>query len=66
MEKASGLEDEFLRIVGGALQVSLTGEVFTGCSWGIRKLYICIGYMSGMYRVCVGNRTKGTGRVGKV
>ena len=31
-----------------------TGEVFTGYSWGIRRLYICIGYVSGMYRVCVG------------
>ena len=40
--------------------LSLTGEVFTGYSWGIRRLYICIGYVSGMYRVCVGKVSKDT------
>ena len=40
--------------------LSLTGEVFTGCSWGIRRLYICIGYVSGMYR----ERVEGDGARG--
>ena len=24
-----------------------------GYSWGIHGIYVCIGYVSGMYRVCV-------------
>ena len=35
-----------------------------GYSWGIHGVFICIGYVSGMYRVCVGKVSKGTGRVG--
>ena len=30
------------------------GGVFVGYSWGIHGVYICIGYVSGMYRVCIG------------
>ena len=29
-----------------------------GYSWGIHGVYICIGYVSGMYRVCIGNVLK--------
>ena len=28
--------------------------VFMGYSWGIHGVYVCIGYVSGMYRVCIG------------
>ncbi len=28
--------------------------IFMGYSWGIHGVYICIGYVSGMYRVCIG------------
>ena len=35
-----------------------------GDSRGIRGIYICIGYVSGMYRVCIGKVSKGTGREG--
>ena len=28
--------------------------------WGIHGIYICIGYVSGMYRVCVGKVSKDT------
>ena len=38
--------------------------VFMGYSWDIHGVYICIGYVSGMYRVCIGNISKETGRVG--
>ena len=30
------------------------GGVFVGYSWDIHGVYICIGYVSGMYRVCIG------------
>ena len=30
-------------------------EVRMGYSWSIHGVYVCIGYVSGMYRVCVGN-----------
>ena len=29
-------------------------------SWGIHGIYVCIGYVSGMYRVCVGKVSKDT------
>ena len=29
--------------------------IFVGYSWGIHGVYVCIGYVSGMYRVCIGN-----------
>ena len=64
MEKASGLEDEFLRIVGGALQVWGIHGIYAEYSWGIHGIYICIGYVSGMYRVCIGKVSKGTEREG--
>ena len=38
--------------------------VFTGYTWGIHGIYVCIGYVSGMYRVCIGKVSKGTGSVG--
>ena len=34
-------------------------------SWGIRGVFICIGYVSGMYRVCVGNATERAGSEGE-
>ena len=37
---------------------------YAGYSWSIRGIYVCIGYVSGMYRVCIGNVSKGTGREG--
>ena len=39
-------------------------RVYAGYSWGIHGIYVCIGYVSGMYRVCIGNVSKATGRVG--
>ena len=36
------------------------GGVFVGYSWGIHGVYICIGYVSGMYRVCIGNVSEHT------
>ena len=68
MEKASGLEDEFLRIVGGALQVMCPKnggqyifssfvfmlEIFMGHMWSIRGVFVVYTYVSGMYRVCIG------------
>ena len=39
-------------------------EVYVGYSWDIHGIYVCIGYVSGMYRVCIGKVSKGTGRVG--
>ena len=38
--------------------------VYAEYSWGIHGIFICIGYVSGMYRVCIGNVLKGTGREG--
>ena len=35
--------------------------VFVGCSRGIRRLYVCIGYVSVMYRLCIGNGSEDTG-----
>ena len=35
-----------------------------GYSWGIHGIYVCIGYVSGMYRVCIGNVSKEMGCVG--
>ena len=32
--------------------------VFVGYSWGIHGIYICIGYVSVMYRLCVGYMSK--------
>ena len=32
-----------------------------GYSWDIHGVFICVGYVSGMYRVCIGN-VSGTGR----
>ena len=29
--------------------------VFIEYSWSIHRVYVCVGYVSGMYRVCVGN-----------
>ena len=34
--------------------------VFTGYSWGIRGIYVCVGYVSVMYRLCVGYMTEET------
>ena len=34
--------------------------VYAGYSWGIHGIFICIGYVSGMYRVCVGKVSKDT------
>ena len=34
--------------------------VFTGYSWGTRGIYVCVGYVSAMYRLCVGNVTEET------
>ena len=31
------------------------GGVFMGYTWGIHGIYVCIAYVSGMYRVCIGN-----------
>ena len=28
-----------------------------GYSWDIHGVFICVGYVSGMYRVCIGNVT---------
>ena len=36
--------------------------VFMGYSLSIHGVYVCIGYVSGMYRVCIGNMLKATGR----
>ena len=30
-------------------------------SWSIHRIYVCVGYVSGMYRVCIGKVSKGTG-----
>ena len=38
--------------------------IYVEYSLGIRGIYICIGYVSGMYRVCIGKVLKGTGRKG--
>ena len=38
--------------------------VYAEYSWDIHGIYVCIGYVSGMYRVCVGKVLKGTGREG--
>ena len=35
-----------------------------GYSWIIHGVFICIGYVSGMYRVCIGKVSKETGREG--
>ena len=35
--------------------------VFMGCSRSIHGVFICIGYVSGMCRVCVGNATERAG-----
>ncbi len=40
------------------------GGVYAGYSWGIHGIYVCIGYVSGMYRVCIGKVSKVMGRVG--
>ena len=29
-----------------------------GYSWDIHGVFICVGYVSGMYRVCIGNGTE--------
>ena len=29
-----------------------------GYSWGTRGIYVCVGYVSVMYRLCVGNVTE--------
>ena len=34
--------------------------VFIGYSWSIHGVYVCIGYVSGMYRVCIGNVSEHT------
>ena len=34
--------------------------VFVGYSWGTRGIYVCVGYVSVMYRLCVGNVTEET------
>ena len=36
-------------------------RIYAGYSWGIHGIYVCIGYVSGMYRVCVGKASKDTG-----
>ena len=36
--------------------------VYAEYSWSIHGIYVCIGYVSGMYRVCIGNMLKATGR----
>ena len=38
--------------------------IYAGYSWSIHRIYVCIGYVSGMYRVCIGKVSKGTGSVG--
>ena len=38
--------------------------IFVGYSRSIHGVYVCIGYVSGMYRVCIGKVSKGTGREG--
>ena len=43
---------------------SLRIGIFMEYSWSIHGVFICIGYVSGMYRVCIGNVSKATGRVG--
>ena len=35
--------------------------IYAGYSWSIHRIYVCIGYVSGMYRVCIGKVSKGTG-----
>ena len=30
------------------------GGVFVGYSWGIHMYRVCVGYVSGMYRECIG------------
>ena len=35
-----------------------TCGVFVGYSWGIYGIFICIGYVSVMYRLCVGYMSK--------
>ena len=37
-------------------------RIYAEYSWGIHGIYVCIGYVSGMYRVCIGNMLKATGR----
>ena len=37
--------------------------IYAEYSWCIHGVFICIGYVSGMYRVCIGNVSNGTGRV---
>ena len=36
-------------------------RIYAGYSWGIHGVYVCIGYVSGMCRVCVGKASKDTG-----
>ena len=36
-------------------------RAYAGYSWNIHGIYVCIGYVSGMYRVCIGKVSKGTG-----
>ena len=40
--------------MGGSTS-GLLGGVFMGYTWGIHGIYVCIAYVSGMYRVCIGN-----------
>ena len=35
-------------------------EAYAEYSGSIQGVYVCIGYVSGMYRVCVGNISKDT------
>ena len=35
-------------------------RIYAGYSWDIHGIYVCIGYVSGMYRVCVGKALKDT------
>jgi hypothetical protein len=37
-------------------------EIYAEYSGNIHRVYVCIGYVSGMYRVCIGKVSKGTGR----
>ncbi len=38
--------------------------IYAEYSWGIHGIYVCIGYVSGMYRLCIGYATEYTGSEG--
>mgnify|MGYP007115370260 CR=1 FL=1 len=40
--------------------------VFTGYSWDIRMYRVCVGYVSGMCRVCVERDKVQVGQVGQI